>query len=201
MSRRSDPDDPDVHDLGVDVEHGHGAPRLPATLHGRARIDVVLDVPAGVDVGLVPRDVGVTEQHDICLREPASEPVGSSRRRAAVVHHGDQPFADTDLDPLGQYDPTIVVAQHRLDGCDRGERVEDVVMNEVPGMEDGVDIVCHTGGVQPLHQAAALACAQVRVGHDQDSVHVGHGTIVVEDVPPRMNPVTEPTRRVLRRHD
>jgi hypothetical protein len=176
----SDRDDRDVDEPGPELDHGRCAPGLAPALDGRARIDVVLHVSTGIDVRLVPWDVRMTEHDDVGRREPTSEPGCAPRRRAAVVHHGDQAPADLDVDPLGQYETAVVVAQHGVDGGDRDQRVEYVLVDEVSGVEDGVDVACQTGFVQPLDESGALAGTQVRVGNHESSMSVGHLTILVD---------------------
>jgi hypothetical protein len=144
---------------------------------------VVLDVSTVVDVRLVPGDVRMAEQHDVGSREPASEPGGTPHRRPAVVRHRDQASADLDFEPLGQLQATVVVAEHRVHGRDRAQSLEHVLVNDVAGMEDGVDVPDQIGIAKSLDQSSALACAQVRVGNHQSSPDVGHLAILVGVAP------------------
>ena len=176
----SDRDDADLHDTRLEFEYGRGAARLASTLNGRAGIDVVLRVPPVVDVGLVPRDVRMTEQHGVGRRKPASEPSRATCGGTAVVDHGDQTAAHRDLDLLGQRETAIVVAQHCVYGSDDRERIEHVRMNQVSGVEDGVEVLRQFGVMQPLHQSSTLALLQMRVGHHEGSPRLGHGTSLVD---------------------
>ena len=67
----------------------------------------------GADVDLVPRDVRMAEDHDICLWEPAAETGGSALSRTAVVDGRNFTSAEFDDESLGQDHAAVVVSEHR----------------------------------------------------------------------------------------
>ncbi len=102
---------------------------------------MMLHMTVAIHVRLVPGDVGVAEEDEIGVWEPPPQPLPSAGGRTAVVHHRHVLPADPPLEPLGQIETVIVVAQHRVHLSDRGERIEHRDGGDVTGVKDHVDVV------------------------------------------------------------
>jgi hypothetical protein len=129
----------------------------------------MLDVPAGVDVDLVPREVRVPEHDEVARGEPPAEPTGPAGGGPAVVDDPEAAAADIHLDALGQVDTVVVVA---LDGEDPGRRhpvpegLEHRDVDDVTGVDHGVD--ASEVLVDLRQQSIGLTGAEVGVRDEQE---------------------------------
>lgn len=130
----------------------------------------------GAAVGLVPRQVGVAEQHDVGVRKPAAEPGAPADRVATVVHRGERAALDLDLDPFGETHPVVVVAEHGVHRRVPGEHLQHGMVDDVAGVDDDVGGVDDdVGGLQlrrdQVGEPRLVTSAQVRVADHEHTRH------------------------------
>ncbi len=155
--------------VAVDLEQGPRIARLPALVRGRARIDE----PAAIRQPLDQGDVAVAEQHSVHL--VGNEGAGGALWRGLPDAEVAMDEAEPDSRHLDDSPPTepsrelgaIVVARHRIEGCDRLEQRRHVRPGEVAEMEDQLHALV-TEAVHERSGEGAPEPGQVRVRDEPD---------------------------------
>ena len=154
------------HDAVVQLQDSGGVTGSGTTLHGRSRVQLVLHVTVGwADVDLVQRQVRMTEDDDIGVREPAAQTTGSAAGGTAVMDGRDLTSVELDNEPFGKVHAAVVVPQHRMNGRELLERRQHGRVDDVARVDNDVGRL--EVAAQPLHEAGSLALAQMTVGEHQ----------------------------------
>jgi hypothetical protein len=135
----------DGDDLGVDevavadLEQAHGSGRLAAAIGWRAWVE-----DAEVRRLLVHGDVRVAEDDEIGCRKAPAEPRQPASRGSTVVNHRHRQPVDIELlrrrrAPSSDI-RSVVVAEHRDDGCVRRQLIEHRSRADVSRVEDEIDV-------------------------------------------------------------
>jgi hypothetical protein len=130
----------------------------------------MLNVPVEhADIGLVPREMRVAEDHDVGVRKPSPQARASADGRTTLVYDRHRTAFDVEQEPIRQRQSTVEVPR---DGMDVGmarrvrQRLEDGLVGHVAGVED--DIGCRKVVGERRGEQPARSGAEMRVGHDED---------------------------------
>lgn len=164
------------------LQEADRAARLAAALDGGAGVEQALAVLAdGID-----RIVAVAEHHQVSSGEPAAHPPLPAGCGPRVVDHADPNAVQLQVEPVGQAadEGAIVVAEYGVDRRLLAERVEQVLGQDVAGVEHDVA----AGEVLP-HLDGQLAQIRPEMGVGQDE-HT-HPRIIT--VPAMTEPAAPPS--------
>lgn len=124
-------------------------------------------MPVGTtDIGLMPRQVGMAEDHHIGFREPTAQASGSSDGRAAVMDGRELTPVEVEDEAFGQRHVAIVVPENGMDRSELLQRGEHRTVGDVAGVND--DVGSLEVGAQCVDESSLLTRPKVGVGYQQD---------------------------------
>jgi hypothetical protein len=147
----------------VEVQAAERVVRGPPAL----RRGTGIEQPLPVDTQLVDRLVTVPVDDDRGVGEAAVNTRRAPLRRAGLVDHGDGDAFEVELQRLGQHtdEVAVVVAEHCMHGCERGELVQQMPGDHVACVQHDVDV--SELGVDRVREPTRTTGPDVRVREDE----------------------------------